>query len=298
MDFITCLQSFNGKTTIMTVVDRLTKYVHFIPLPSIFLTRTVAEAFVVDIIRLHDPPRSIVTDHVPQFLHSFWEEINRLQGSTLAMSTAYHPQTDGQSEALNKCVEQYLRCYVAEVPSKWVAMLPWAEFWYNTSYQTSAGMTPFQALYGREPATVARYILGSSASELVDSYLLQWDEVLHILKNTLLKAQNRMKRLADKSRTDTFLEVGDWVYVKLKPFRKNTLRLQRDHKLGRCYFGPYQVLKRIGPVAYRLELPESTKIHFVFHISMLKRCVGTPDQQVTPLHLSVPNTEDLAKSNL
>ena len=107
-----------------------------------------------------------------------------------------------------------------------------------------------------------------------------------------------MKRLADKSRTDTFLEVGDWVYVKLKPFRQNTLRLQRDHKLGRCYFGPYQVLKRIGPVAYRLELPESTKIHFVFHISMLKRCVGTPDQQVTPLHLSVPNTEDLAKSNL
>ena len=259
MDFITCLQSFNGKTTIMTVVDRLTKYVHFIPLPSIFSTRTVAEAFVVDIIRLHDPPRSIVTD---------------------------------------KCVEQYLRCYVAEVPSKWVAMLPWVEFWYNTSYQTSAGMTPFQALYGREPATVARYILGGSASELVDSYLLQWDEVLHILKNTLLKAQNRMKRLADKSRTDTFLEVGDWVYVKLKPFRQNTLRLQRDHKLGRYYFEPYQVLKRIGPVAYRLELPESTKIHFVFHISMLKRCVGTLDQQVTPLHLSVPNTEDLSKSNL
>jgi len=107
-----------------------------------------------------------------------------------------------------------------------------------------------------------------------------------------------MKRLADKSRTDTFLEVGDWVYVKLKPFKQNTLRLQRDHKLGRRYFGPYQVLKRIGPVAYRLELPESAKIHYVFHTSMLKCFVGTPDQQVTLLHLSVPTTENLAKSNL
>ena len=89
------------------------------------------------------------------------------------MSTAYHPQSDGQSEALNKCVDQYLRCSVADVPLKWVDMLPWAKYWYNTSYQTSARMTPFQALYGREPPTIACYIMGSTASELVESYLLQ-----------------------------------------------------------------------------------------------------------------------------
>ncbi|KAH0688978.1 hypothetical protein KY289_016336 [Solanum tuberosum] len=218
MDFITCLPSSKGNTMIMTVVDRLTKYGHFIPLPSTFSTHTIVEAFVVGIIRLYCPPRSIITDRDPRFLHSFWQEINRLQGSTLAMSTTYHPQTDGQSEALNKCVEQYLRCYVAK------------------------------ALYGREPPTVALYILGSSVSKLVESYLLQRNEVLHILKNNLLKAQNRMKRLTDKSRIDTFFE--------------------RDHKLRRRYFGPYQC------------------------------CVGTPDQQVTLLHLSVPTTENLAKSNL
>ncbi|KAH0760251.1 hypothetical protein KY290_023744 [Solanum tuberosum] len=148
MDFITCLPSSKGKTTILTVVDRLTKYGHFIPLPSTFSTQLVAEAFIVGVIRLHGPPRTIVTDRDPRFLHSFWQEINRLQGSTLATSTAYHPQTDGQFEALNKCLEQYLRCYIADDPSKWVTMLPWAKFWYNTSYQTSAGMTPFQALYG------------------------------------------------------------------------------------------------------------------------------------------------------
>lgn len=144
----------------------------------------------------------------------------------------------------------------------------------------------------------ASSVARSTANELVESYLLQHNEVLHILKHNLLKAQNRMKCCADKSRTDTFLEVDDWVYVKLKPFRQNTLCLQRDHKLGRRYFGPYQVLKSIGPVTYRLELPESAKIRSIFHISMLKRCVGTSDQHVTPMHLSVPTTEDLVESNL
>ncbi|XP_070026619.1 uncharacterized protein LOC142182296 [Nicotiana tabacum] len=162
-------------------------------------------------------------------------------------------------------------------------MIPWAKYWYNTSYQTAAGMTPFQALYGRESPTIARYILGSTASELVESYLLQRDEVLQILKHNLLKAQNHMKQLVDKSHTDTTFAIGDWVYVKLKLFRQTSLRLQRDHKIGRRYFGPYQVLKHVGNVAYRLALPESAKIHSVFHVSMLKRCVGTPNHQVTPL---------------
>lgn len=299
MDFITCLPSSKGKTTIMIVVDRLTKYGHFIQLPSTFSTHTVAEAFVVGIIRLHGPPRTIVTDRDPRFLHLFWQEIHRLQGSTLAMSTAYHPQTDGQSGALNKCVEQYLRCFVAEVPSHWVAMIPWAEYWYNTSYQTTSGMTPFQALYGREPPTIARYILGSTASELVESYLLQRDEVLQILRHNLLKAHNHIKLLADKSRTDTTFDIGDWVYVKLKPFRQTSLCLQRDHKIGRHYFGPYQVLKRVGNVAYRLALPESAKIHSVFHASMLKRCLGTPNHQVTPLLLGdTTDTVDPVDPNL
>ncbi|XP_015078159.1 uncharacterized protein LOC107021962 [Solanum pennellii] len=129
-------------------------------------------------------------------------------------------------------------------------------------------MTPFQALYGREPPTIARYIMGSTASEL-----------------NLNRAQTRMKTLADKSRTKVAFEIGDWVYVKLNPYRQVTLRLQKDHKLGRRYFCTFQVLKKIGSVAYKLTLPEAAKIHPVFHVSMLKRCVGTPEQQVTPLQL-------------
>ncbi|PKI34301.1 hypothetical protein CRG98_045299 [Punica granatum] len=172
MDFITGLPSSKGKTIILTVIDRLSKYGHFIALPAHITSHRVAEVFVNNIIRLHGVPRVIITDRDPKFMHSFWQEINRLQGTTLAFSTAYHSQTDGQTEALNKCLEMYLRCFLADSPHRSVQMLPWAKYWYNTSFQTSAGMTPFQVLYGREPPTVARYIKGSSSNELVEQQLL------------------------------------------------------------------------------------------------------------------------------
>lgn len=114
------------------------------------------------------------------------------------MNTAYHPQTDGQSEALNKCVEQYLRCFVADTPTKWVAMLPWAEYWYNTSYQSSAGMTPFKVVYGKNLPTVAPYVLGSSPSDLIEAYMVDRDEILALLKGNLNRAQDRMKKVVDK----------------------------------------------------------------------------------------------------
>ncbi|WMV39249.1 hypothetical protein MTR67_032634 [Solanum verrucosum] len=187
MDFITCLPSSKGKTTIITVVDRLSKYGHFIPLPSTFSAHIVAQAFVIHIIKLYGPPRTIVTDRDPRFLHTFWQEINRLQGTILAMSTSYHQQIDGQSEALNKCVEQYLRCFVADSPHEWVHMLPWTVFWYNTPYQTSTGMTPFQALYGREPPNITIYVLGSTSDDLIDKYMLRRDEGQPDQQITLLK---------------------------------------------------------------------------------------------------------------
>lgn len=141
------------------------------------------------------------------------------------MSTAYHPQTDVQYEALNKCVEQYLRYFVVDALTKWVAMLPWAEYWYNTAYQSSTGMTPFRVLYGRDPPTVARYILGSSSNTIVEAYLVDRDEVLTLLKANLARAQNQMKGLADRSRRELTYQVVESVYVKLKPYRQNIIRL-------------------------------------------------------------------------
>ncbi|KAF5763515.1 putative nucleotidyltransferase, Ribonuclease H [Helianthus annuus] len=245
MDFITALPPSHGKTVIMVVVDRLSKYGHFIALPSSFTSSTVASIFVSEIIRLHGVPLNIVSDRDPRFMSDLWKELHRLQGTTLSFSTAYHPQTDGQTEALNKCLEMYLRCFVTDQPKEWVRFLPWAEFWYNTSFQTAAKMTPFEILYGRKPPSVSRFVKDSTGNSIIAAQLIERDAILQLLKTNLLKAQDRRTLAANKHRRDVQFQVGDWVYVKLQPFRQNSVRLQRHYKLGRRYFGPYQAVAEL-----------------------------------------------------
>ncbi|MCH93451.1 ROOT HAIR defective 3 GTP-binding family protein, partial [Trifolium medium] len=156
MDFITGLPIVNGLSFIMVVVDRLTKYAHFLTLKADYSSKTVAEAFMSNLVKLHEMPRSIVSDRDKVFTSAFWHHLFKLHGTTLAMSSAYHPQTDGQSEILNKCLEMYLRCFTYENPKGWVKALPWSEFWYNTAFHTKLSMTPFKALYGRDPPTLTR----------------------------------------------------------------------------------------------------------------------------------------------
>ncbi|KAM0057208.1 putative nucleotidyltransferase, Ribonuclease H [Helianthus debilis subsp. tardiflorus] len=285
MDFITGLPLSHGYSVIWVIVDRLSKYAHFVALSASFTSVSVASQFVQEFVRLHGVPLDIVTDRDPRFLADFWKELHRLQGTTLSFTTAYHPQSDGQTESLNKCVEMYLRCYVMDRPKDWFKFLPWAEYWYNTSFQTAAQMTPFEVVYGRKPPSLTRYIHGATSNSLVESQLLDRDEVLATLKANLLRAQSRMKSYADQHRRDVQFDIGDWVFVKLQPFRQHSVRLQRHYKLGRRFFGPYQILERIGPVAYKLQLPPEARIHNVFHVSMLRKCTGTPVQQITPLHL-------------
>jgi hypothetical protein len=156
MDFITGLPNSCGYTVIMVVIDRLTKYSHFMAQKTDYTSKSVAETFMNQVVKLHGIPKSIVSDRDKVFTSSFWQNLFKLQGTSLAMSTAYHPQTDGQSEALNKCLEMYLRCFTFENPKGWYKLLPMAEYWYNTAFHTSAGMTPFKAVYGREPPTISR----------------------------------------------------------------------------------------------------------------------------------------------
>ncbi|KAL4303471.1 hypothetical protein GQ457_10G029000 [Hibiscus cannabinus] len=285
LDFIVGLPKSNGKETIMVVVDRLTKYSHFFALPKHFDSKYVAQIMVQGIVKLHGIPRTIVSDRDRIFVSDMWTEIAKLQGTELCFSSAYHPQTDGQTEALNRCLEMYLRCMAGDDPSKWEQYLAWAEYWYNTAYQTSAGMTPFRALYGREPPTILNYLEGSSHNAQVDHDLKERDALLRVLKGNLVEAQVRMKNQADKHRRELELEEGSWAFVRLQPYRHLSLRLQKHHKLGPSFFGPYRIIKRIGQVAYKLELPDSTRIHPVFHVSQLKPCKGQPLQQITPLPL-------------
>ncbi|MCH96424.1 hypothetical protein A2U01_0017410, partial [Trifolium medium] len=202
------------------------------------------------------------------------------------MSSAYHPQTDGQSEALNKCLEMYLRCLTFQNPKTWFKALDWAEYWYNTAHHTSLGMTPFQALYGRAPPTLVRYNHSPSDIVAVQQQLMEMDVLIATLKDNLKRAQQVMKAQADKHRRDVQFEVGEQVLVKLQPCRQNSVALKKNQKLGMRYFGPFTINKKIGQVAYKLQLPLEVKIHPVFHISQLKPFKGQASDPYIPLPLT------------
>jgi hypothetical protein len=143
MDFVEGFPKVGGKSVILTIVDRLSKYAHFIALSHPYSANSVARAFFENIVRLHGFPCSIVTDRDPVFTSNFWSELFRLAGVKLHMSSAFHPQTDGQSEVTNRTIVMYLRCLAGDRPRSWLQWLPWAEYCFNTSYQTSLKATPF-----------------------------------------------------------------------------------------------------------------------------------------------------------
>ena len=192
MDFITCLPKSKGFSVILVVVDRLSKYAHFLPLKPPITARSVAEIFMKEVVRLHGIPNSIVSDRDSMFVSAFWSELFEQSGTRLKFSTAYHPETDGQTEVTNRVLETYLRCFTSEQPKQWVRWLAWAEFWYNTSYQTAARMTPFEVVYGRPAPTLRRFLPGECNIPPVVETLASRDEVLQRLRGNLMQAQQEM----------------------------------------------------------------------------------------------------------
>ncbi|KAL6323200.1 hypothetical protein AAG906_027482 [Vitis piasezkii] len=199
-------------------------------------------------------PKSIISDRDPVFMSQFWQEFFN------------H----------NRCVEQYLCCYAHHQPRKWSFFLPWAEFWYNTTYHASTGMTPFQALYGRLPPTIPHYLMGTTPVHAVDQNLASRDAILRQLKTNLHAATNRMKQY----------QVGDMVFLKLQPYRQQSVFCRASQKLASRFYGPYQIEQRIGKVAYKLNLPEGSKIHPIFHVSLLKKKLGEPNNTTVELPLA------------
>lgn len=188
MDFIEGLPNSNGVDTILVVVDRLSKAAHFVSLKHPFTAKFVAATFVQEVVRLHGYPKSIVSDRDKIFLSNFWFELFRMQGTKLCRSTTYHPQSDNQSEIVNKCVELYLRCFCSEKPKKWSQWLGWVEYWYNTTFHSSIGMTPFQAVYGRAPPPLLTYGDMRTTNAPLDQQLVERDAMLKRMEEHLHNA--------------------------------------------------------------------------------------------------------------
>ncbi|KAF5817054.1 putative nucleotidyltransferase, Ribonuclease H [Helianthus annuus] len=288
MDFIGGLPKSEGKDTILVVVDRFSKYAHFIPLKHPFTATTVAQVMLDFVFKLHGCPQVIVSDRDPLFLSNFWKEFLRLQGIDQALSTAYHPQSDGQTEVLNRCLETYLRCMVMTQPSTWVKWLSLAEWWYNTTWHSAIKMPPFKALYGIDPPLHLPHIPLDTAVADLETWFHQREAVLLSLKQNLEKARNRMKQFADMHRSERSFVVGDWVFLKLHPHVQSSLRLHKYSKLSPKFYGPFLIVQKVGNAAYTLDLPVGSQIHPTFHVSLLKKAPGPPEQPVPVLDIAAP----------
>ncbi|KAK1614503.1 hypothetical protein QYE76_020020 [Lolium multiflorum] len=178
MDFIEGLPRVGGKSVILTVVDRFSKYAHFISLGHPYTAASVARAFFDGIVRLHGFPSSIVYDRDPVFTGHVWRDLFRMAGVKLRFSTAFHPQTDGQSEVVNKVIAMYLRCVTGDRPRAWVDWLAWAEYCYNTSYHSALRATPFEVVYGRPPPPILPVDPATARTEAAGELIRTRDEML------------------------------------------------------------------------------------------------------------------------
>jgi hypothetical protein len=283
MDFITILPKLGNKSVIMVVVDLLSKYAHFSALQHSFTTSMMAQIFMDRVFNLHGMPHSIVYDCDPTFTRNFWQELFKIQGTKLHLNTTYHPQTDGQMEVFNKCLETYSRCFSSEKKNQWAQWLPLAEWWYNTSFHTATSMTPFEAVYGHNPPSVLSYLPGASKVQEVDLTLTAGETIICALKENLVMAQNRMKQQVDQGRSKCQFSEGDQVFLRPQPYKQTSLKTEHCQKLAPKFYGPYTVLKCVGQVSYQLAFPIHSKLHLGFHVSCLKKVIGAKCQIQTNL---------------
>lgn len=283
MDLITQLpRTPRGFDAVITFVDHLSKMVHFAPCHTADGAPEVARLFFDHVFRLHGMPLTIISDRDGRFLSKFWQALFKLVGTKLAMSTSFHPQTDGSSERANRTLEYMLRAYTSARQDDWDLMLSAAEFAYNNNKQSSTGFTPFFLNYGQHLATPARLLAPSpehtspadpSASDTPQvpastAFVEDLKAALQLVVDNLLAAQQRQAKSANRRRRDYTFAVGDEVRLSTVNLRKTACGLAR--KLLPKFVGPCTVRKVVSPVAVELELPpELSRIHPVFHTSLL-----------------------------
>lgn len=279
MDFIVKLPNSQGYDSILCVVDRFTKMAHFIPCLETIDSVNLANLFVIHIFKHHGLPESIISDRGPLFLSNFWQSLLRQLKVNSQLSSAYHPQTDGQAERTNAILEQYLRMYCNYSQDDWVQFLPFAEFSYNNALQDSINKTPFEANYGFHPVFSPDY-QDSSLFPMTANYMQKLEEIQDNLAASIRKAQLSQSHYYDKKKLQISFNINDKVWL-LRKF----IKTQRPcDKLDYKRLGPFEISEKINDVAYRLRLPINMKMHNVFHVSLLEKYHFDPN----PLRIQPP----------
>ncbi|QRW02596.1 Retrovirus-related Pol polyprotein from transposon [Ceratobasidium sp. AG-Ba] len=278
MDFIMDLPPSNGYNAILTIVDKLTKFAHFIPCTTSINEEETAKLFHAHIWTKYGLPRQVITDRDARWTGAFWEHLTSLVGVQRSLTTAYHPQTDGQSEIMNQTLEIALRAFVFPSMDNWSDLLNDFSFAYNTMEHTSTGFTPSYLLLGFEPLRPSDLLASTSKSiarpTVEDPKAVNFAEMMQAIRSqaqdALKLAQAHMEDQYNKHHSYLDLQEGD--LVMLNPHSLNLLRSHKGkgRKLQMKYYGPFEVSEKLSDVTYRLRIPASYKIHPVVNIAHLE----------------------------
>ena len=275
MDFIIGLPVSQTCDALLVIVDRLTKMAHFVPTTSEVTTKELARLIQDNLFRLHGLPKDFVSDRDKLFTSHFWKELTKVLQIKTNLSTAFHPQTDGQTERINAQLEQYLRAYCNYQQDNWMELLSMAEFSFNSSANESTGVAPFFANYGFHP----RYdiVLDPSRpqprTEQLQDYATKLKELQEFLQSELAFSQARYADQADRRCIPApDFRVGDMVWL----LRRHIKTTRPSSKLDYKRLGRFKILEKISSHAYKLELPPTMKCHPVFHISLLEHSSSDP----------------------